>query len=164
MSLFFFFSFSLIFLIFIQQNPFLKKVVSFSQFLSSSLFVVWSVYGRTASNCCAPPRLANPLKLKKKKEFFFSSRIEREFLIFSSFFFLLSFFLSISFGRILFSSVTGVSLLCVCVYGMYVCMYIPSGVVQARIHRPPVVAKDQQRWFSYSAAGFSISKMDSFAS
>jgi hypothetical protein len=27
-----------------------------------------------------------------------------------------------------------------------------------------VVAKDQQRWFSYSAAGFSISKMDSFAS
>jgi hypothetical protein len=43
-------------------------------------------------------------------------------------------------------------------------MYIPSGVVQARIHRPPVVAKDQQRWFSYSAAGFSISKMDSFAS
>jgi hypothetical protein len=98
---------------------------------------------------------------KKKRVFLFKSNRAR---ISYFFFFLLSFFLSISFGRILFSSVTGVSLLCVCVYGMYVCMYIPSGVVQARIHRPPVVAKDQQRWFSYSAAGFSISKMDSFAS
>jgi hypothetical protein len=161
-SLLFLFFFSHLF-DFHTTKPFFKKSCFF---FSISFFFSFRrvVYGRTASNCCAPPRLANPLKLKKKKEFFFSSRIEREFLIFSSFFFLLSFFLSISFGRILFSSVTGVSLLCVCVYGMYVCMYIPSGVVQARIHRPPVVAKDQQRWFSYSAAGFSISKMDSFAS
>ena len=55
---------------------------------------------------------------KKKKSFSFQVESSENFFFFSSSSF---FFLSIFFGRILFSSVTGVSL-CVCVYGM-VCIY-----------------------------------------
>jgi hypothetical protein len=94
-SLLFLFFFSHLF-DFHTTKPFFKKSCFF---FSISFFFSFRrvVYGRTASNCCAPPRLANPLKLKKKG-FFFSSRIEREFLIFSSFFFLSFFpFLSVEF-------------------------------------------------------------------
>jgi hypothetical protein len=84
-----------------------------------------------------------------------SRRIEREFSFTLSLIFLLS---SSSFLSFIFSVQLDGGFLYVCTVCMYVCL--PSGVVRARIRRPPVVGKRGTTllWLLYSAAGFSISK------
>ena len=142
-----------------KKNPLFFFLSCF--FFSISFFFSFRrvVYGRTASNCCAPPRLANSLKLKKKKKvFLFKSNRAR-----ISFFFLLllsSFFPFFS-VEFCFQAWRGFLYVCVCmawyVYTIRCCSGThPSSTCGGK--RPATMV------FLISAAGFSISKMDSFAS